>query len=30
MTEPHDDYAPDPKFLEAFPDMSVNDLNGLG
>ena len=30
MTEPHDDYVPDPKFLEALPDMSGNDLNGLG
>jgi epoxyqueuosine reductase len=30
MTKPHDDYAPNPKFLEAFPDMSGNDLNGRG
>ena len=30
MTEPHDDYAPEPKFREAFPHMSGNDLNGLG
>ena len=30
MTDPHDGYAPDPKFLDAFPDMSGNDLNGLG
>ena len=30
MSKPHDGYAPDPKFLEAFPDMSGNDLNGLG
>ena len=30
MTKPHDDYAPLPKFLEAFPDVSGNDVNGLG
>lgn len=30
MAEPHDDYEPNPKFLEAFPDVSGNDVNGLG
>lgn len=30
MTKPHDHYAPLPKFLEAFPDVSGNDVNGLG
>ena len=30
MAEPHDDYEPNPKFLDAFPDMSGNDLNGRG
>ena len=30
MAEPHDGYAPDPKFLDAFPDVSGNDINGLG
>ena len=30
MAKPHDDYEPNPKFLQAFPDMSGNDLNGLG
>lgn len=30
MTGPHDGYAPLAKFLEAFPDISGNDLNGLG
>lgn len=30
MAKPHDDYAPLPKFLEAFPDLSGNDVNGRG
>lgn len=30
MSKPHDDYAPLPKFLEAFPDVSGNDVNGRG
>tara|TARA_B100000683_G_scaffold238293_1_gene244022 strand:- start:555 stop:1538 length:984 start_codon:yes stop_codon:yes gene_type:complete len=30
MAEPHDDYAPKPKFLDAFPKVSGNDINGLG
>ena len=30
MAKPHDDYAPLPKFLEAFPDVSGNTVNGLG
>jgi epoxyqueuosine reductase len=30
MAKPHDDYAPLPKFLEAFPDMSGNAVNGRG
>ncbi|MFT7572728.1 MAG: epoxyqueuosine reductase [Paracoccaceae bacterium] len=30
MAKPHDDYAPLPKFLEAFPDVSGNAVNGRG
>lgn len=30
MAKPHDDYAPLPKFLDAFPDVSGNDINGRG
>ena len=30
MAKPHDDYAPLPKFLDAFPGVSGNTVNGLG
>ena len=30
MAKPHDDYAPLSQFLGAFPDVSGNEVNGLG
>lgn len=30
MAKPHDDYAPLSQFLDAFPDVSGNEVNGLG
>ena len=30
MTRPHDDYSPASELLDAFPDVSGNEINGLG